>query len=444
MQVPTDTMKTNRIIEKIRGIADRNPLLKHIGTLFSGMAMAQAIQLVLTVFIARLFLADVRGLFAIYGSVVALSVSIAAFRYDIAIVLPRSNHIARLLHKLSTRAIVFTASITSIVCLVLTSLFNDLYHSAVLTHWLWVSGLSVFLLAQVANTQYLLTREERFGDIAKNRVIEATGTAGMQLLLGIVWGPHLSSLILGTLIGQLITFLSLEWRVRDLRVPIERPQQSMKAVAYRYRKMPLLNGPNTLVDAIRNNGINMLIAAHAVAALGQFNLAWTALQVPVGLISGSVSQVFLKKLAATKRGEMTALLRFVLVRAALVALVPFVLLYLLAPWLFTLIFGGQWAESADFARALVPWLFMMVLTSPISHIFVVTETQQRMLIFAIIYCIVPLTWLALSPYDLRTTVVVLGLLMALMLGVMLVMSFSVAKRFDRQAPECLENEAKAK
>ena len=77
---------------------------------------------------------------------------------------------------------------------------------------------------------------------------------------------------------------------------------------------------------------------------------------------------------------------------------------------------------------------MTVLTSPISNIFVVTENQRRMLIFAVLYCVVPLLWLWFSPLTLLPTVFALGGLMALMLGVMLLLAWKCAVDFDRKPP----------
>ena len=220
-------------------------------------------------------------------------------------------------------------------------------------------------------------------------------------------------------------------RTPELREPLGDDAPSMRAMIHRYRKMPLLNGPNAVVDSVRNNGINLLIGAVSVAALGQFQLAWNIMQVPVALIAGSVALVFLKKLSDTEPGAMLPLVRAVLLRTCLAAIVPFAVLYLLAPWLFPLVFGATWHDAGYYARALTPWLFMNVLTSPIANIFVVTERQSQLLAFAVAYCVVPLTWLGLSRLDMMPTIIVLGWLMAGMLAVQLVMALAVARDYDR-------------
>ncbi len=410
----------------------RSPVLGAILTLMTGTAAAQLITLVLQIFIARVYSDVDKGLLGMYGSVTGFVITFAALRFDLAIVLPTSERAARVLTRLATRCIVLSSLLTSLTCIALARVLRDHYHhSGPLMWWLMGSGVTVFLVAQVTNLQYWLTRQGRFGAIARNRVLQSTAVAGLQLVFGLALHGGISALLLGTIVGQLLTYVGLRRRAPELSEPIGAGAPSLAEMASRYRRMPLLNGPNAVVDSLRNNGINLLIGAVSVAALGQFQLAWNILQVPVALIAGSVSQVFLKKLSDVEPGEMTPLVRYVLLRALLAATVPFALLYLLAPWLFPLVFGATWVDAGHCARALTPWLLLTVLSSPVSNIFVVTETQSRLLAFAIVYCAAPLAWLWLSPWPFMTTLTVLGALMALLLVGMIAMALAVARRFDR-------------
>ncbi len=415
-----------------RSVLSTSPLLRGVLTLMSGTLLAQVITFVLQIFIARVYTDVDKGLLGIYGSITSLVITVAALRYDLAVMLPDDDRAARVVHRLATRSIVVVSLLTSLA-LILAShwLTVHYHHSPELSRWLMGSGVTVFLIAEATNLRYWLTRKGRFGDIARNGVVNALAIAGLQLALGVVFHGGLTALLCGTILGQLVSLVFLAVRAGDARTR-EAGEPTMRAVAARYRRMPLLNGPNALVDAVRNTGINLLIGAVAVAALGQFQLAWNILQVPVGLIAGSVGQVFLKKLSDTPRGEMRPLVVRTLVRAALAAAIPFAVLYVIAPWLFPLVFGARWDQAGYFARALTPWLYMTVLTSPISNLFVVTENQQKMLVFAIFYCVVPLAWLRFSPYALLPTITILGLLMGAMLGALVVLSVLTAAQYDRE------------
>ncbi len=206
---------------------------------------------------------------------------------------------------------------------------------------------------------------------------------------------------------------------------------TLREVASRYRKMALVGVPNVVVDAVRTSAIPMLIAAYSVASLGQFNMAWLALQAPVALIAGALSQVYLPRLSDTPPGEMTRVVMRVGGVALACSIPVFALLAWVSPALFPLVFGARWEAAGYFARSLAPWLALTVATSPLSNVFVATYHQRRMLAFACVYCAAPLTWLACSPYGVETTVAVLGGLMAALLACMLLMAVLTARAYDR-------------
>ena len=91
--------------------------------------------------------------------------------------------------------------------------------------------------------------------------------------------------------------------------------------------------------------------------------------------------------------------------------------------------SGRAGKRPDTSRA--PWLALTVATSPLSNVFVATYHQRRMLAFACVYCVVPLIWLACSPYGVEATVAVLGGLMAILLVGMLAMAALTARAYDR-------------
>lgn len=422
---------------ELRHHKETSPVLAAVLTLMSGTGIAQVITFLLQIFIARIYSDYDKGLFGVYGTITGFIITFAALRFNVAIVLPKKGEIARLVKKLSTRCVVISAILTSALCIIFSRLLEKHYHhSPLLSKWLMVGGVTVFIVAEITNVQYWLIRQERFGVIAANTILQSLSTAGMQLIMGLVLQGGLTGLIIGTMSGQLITLIFLSAKTPELREKMPPGMPSLFSVARRYKAMPLLNAPNAFVEAVRNLGINLLVGAASIAALGQFQLAWAILEVPVGLIAGSVSQVFLKKLAAAEPGEMSPMVSKTLKSVFLLAAPVFAILALLSPWLFPFVFGDQWDTAGYYGRALMPWLFVSVLSSPISNIFVVTENQRLLLGFGVVYTIIPLSWLWLSPYELMPTVFVLGALMGLMLCVQIGLAVWCARKYDSNSHPC--------
>ena len=425
-------MSSSGIRDRIQKLVTKYPTLRHIMVLLTGTAIAQIVVMGVSVITARLFTPEAFGQFAVFGSLTAIATTIASLRLDMTIMLPENDDEARRIARVATWSNLVVAGLFTVAAVVMRDLVIAQYGDPALASWLVMGGFTVFFVAQATMMQFWFNRKTDYRTISLNRVQQAIGSAGGQLTFGLVGLRTLPGLIFGTLIGQAYAFVNLRLRAKDLFRPIPEGTASGFDLVKRYKKMPLLNMPNALVDSVRINGITLLIGTVALGAVGQFNLAWRILQVPIGLINSAISQVFFQKLARVRPGEMFPLVRFTIIRSLLISIVPFGLIYLVAPWMFILVFGEQWDMAGDFARALTPWLAMQLVTSPISTVFVVTDNQQWMLAFSVVFCAAPLSLLYFSPLALLDTVFWLGLLMAGMLALMLVMSLFAARGYDRR------------
>lgn len=433
-----------RLIDRFRNLVASSPVFRNILTLFSGTVIAQASTMVLAIFLARMFSPDQFGRLGIYNSVVALIVAVASLRYDMTMMLPKRDVEARVLKNLSTWSIVLVSIAASIAGFLVQDWVTEHYGGdKELGRLFPFLGVSVFLIAEVAVLQYWYNRKLEYKTIAVNRVQQTVGTSVGQLGIGALGLRGVTGLFIGMILGQAYAWINLGRKAKALREPLPDDAPSKWAMAKRYRKMPLLNGPNALLDAVRLNGMMILLGEMSLSTLGQFNFAWRMLQVPVSLLQGAISQVFFQKLTTVERGHMERLVRFVIKRAVLFGIGPFLILFLISPWLFPFVFGAEWKDAGYFAQALTPWLFMMLITSPISTIFIVTESQQVLLAFAAVYCVVPLAILWFTPWTLLPTIFVLGAAMGALLVINTVLALQAARKYDStpEPPPVTETEA---
>ena len=421
------------VLARVRSVMESSPFLRHVLTLVSGTATAQAIVFGMTMILTRIFSDADLGQLTRYTSVVSIITAVAALRYDMTIMLPKKDAWALACARLGMVCIVVVSIISSVVALLLKPLVTR-YWGADIAVWMPLLGVTTLLLSTVQLLQYWYNRQSDYRTISINRVEQQVGQSLGQLVLGMAGMVSVGGLLIGQTIGQAWAFVNLGRKAKPLHRPLPPEAPTLWQVARRYRRMPLLNGLNAFVDAVRLNGINLLVGSYSVASLGQFNLAWRCLEVPLALINAAVGQVFFHKLATLRPGQMRPLVRQVTKRVLIIGTAPFVLLYILSPWLFPLLFGSGWTEAGSFARALTPWLFILLVTSPLSTLFVVTENQDWLLLFSVVYAAVPLAWLWFSPYSLLTTTYVLGALMCLILVVQILMADAAARRFDARPP----------
>lgn len=422
-----------RLRHRVQALTRSSPALGHVLTLVTGTAVAQAVSLLMTLVLARQYTPEDFGQLATYTSVAGVVVAVAALRYDMAVMLPKRDAEALALTRLAMWCVLVASVLVTVLAVPLRGAVTRLWGQEV-AMWMPLVGLTTFLMSGIEVLKYWFNRHSRYRVIAVNQAEQQVGLTGGQLLLALAGLGGLAGLVLGHTLGQLFAFLNLGRQAPEVARALPGDAPSLRQVARRHRRMPLLNAPNALVDAVRLSGIQLLIAGYSAAALGQFQMAWRVLDAPLILINGAVSRVFFQRLSVVEPGQMRPLVHAVVKRALMVGVAPFAAVYLLSPWLFPFLFGQRWEGAGDFARALTPWLFMLLITSPVSNLFVVTGNQGWMLAFAVVYAVVPLTWLALSPLGLLATSYVLGALMALLLVLMTLMAYEAARRFDARGP----------
>jgi O-antigen/teichoic acid export membrane protein len=228
--------------------------------------------------------------------------------------------------------------------------------------------------------------------LATSRVVQSGTTATTNLGMGL-GGFGSSGLILGGVFGQGIATTVL------VRMILQKDRYRLKkinklkifALSRRYKKLPIFNLPNAFIDGFRLLGINILIATfYTTSILGQFSLAWKMIQMPMGLIGASLSQVFFQKVATTNKNNLSLLVRKFMFRAFLVAFPIFFIIYIYARDIFTIVFGENWEVAGEVASILTPWLFLNFLTSPLANLFVVFNKQEVVLGVSFLYMILPL------------------------------------------------------
>lgn len=408
-----------------------SPLLKNLGALLSGNIVAQLISLGFLPLLGRVYGPTAFGYFAIFVACTALLSVVATLRYELAIVLPPEDIDAVHMRRASSKVLLIA---TCIITLVSIGVFAYVLVVAKQQMWMIIFiGITVFLISEATIRYYWFARQKRFGLQSTGRMIQAAVTGGFQLILGLFLLPTAEGLVLGYFIGQLVVLLYL-WARDDLRrQPAEKNSLQERLLLSRYKRMPLVNGPNALIDAIRVNGINFIIAAvSSPSALGQFSMAWRVAQAPVGLIGGAVSQVFFPRLASARSGELTSIVKKAVIATAAVSVPIFVVLAAVSPWLTPWFLGSEWHEAGQYIRALTPWLCLNVVTSPVSTVFIVTERQGTLLGFAAVYMIVPLFLLWILGNDLLVAVWWMSVAMAILLLGFIFLAILVATQHDRK------------
>jgi O-antigen/teichoic acid export membrane protein len=119
---------------------------------------------------------------------------------------------------------------------------------------------------------------------------------------------------------------------------------------------------------------------------GYFALTATVLAIPANLIGTSTAQAFYKKAIDSKHkgkvisNEVKSLTRTML----LAALLPFLIIMIQAPNIFSIIFGESWREAGVYAQILAPYYFLSLLNKPAVAVLPIIGAQSGLLAYEII------------------------------------------------------------
>ena len=115
------------------------------------------------------------------------------------------------------------------------------------------------------------------------------------------------------------------------------------------------------------------------------------LSAPVQLLSQATSDVFYSRAAdAWREGRLAALTSTTYSRLTQIAMPPMLVLVVGGPEIFVRAFGPAWHDAGVFSQWLAPWLYMEVVTAPLTSVFAVVERLGTRLAFESITLVIRL------------------------------------------------------
>jgi len=381
----------------LKKLKPKSEFTRNVLTLMTGSTIAQAIPIAISPILTRIYSPEDYGLVALYMSVATIASIAATGRYEMAIMLPKKDTDAANVLFLSVWITLFMSIISFIIIFSFNQKITNFLGNQEVSLWLYLVPVSVLLTGIYQSLRYWNNRKKYFTNLAKNGVIQNGTSSSLNLgfgFLGFGGGGLISASLLGQVIG--ILFLGKKSLNKDKGLIRFKNNIKIMALIKKYKKLPLFNLPNALVDTFKMSGITILIAKFfTTSILGQYSLAWKMVVTPAALVGNSLSQVFFQKLASSKKSDLNRLIMKFIIKASLIALPMYSIVYFFAPEIFIFIFGEKWELAGRIASVLSPWLFLNFISSPLSSVYIIINRQEIMLVLSIFYMLVPLTILYL-------------------------------------------------
>ncbi len=376
------------VITYVKEILYKGGFVRNVVTLMTGTAIAQAIPILISPILTRLYTPNEFGILALYMAVVSVVAIIVTGRYELAVMLPESDEDA-----INVGALALSVALAiSLLTLLIVGIFNkpiaQLLGKPEIANWLYLVPFSVLFIGIYQILNYWSTRRKQYGQLALSRVSQSVANGSVNLGVGFS-GLGITGLLSGVLFGQGVAAFILGWQVRKDLSQYKKSisKQRMLRNAKKYQDFPKVNSLHALVDVLQSSGVVFLISAlFGGSILGLYAFTLRILNAPLGLLGASVSQVFYQKASETYKngGDLQPLVRKTILSLGMMALPIFLVIGFLAPILFEVIFGKDWSVAGTYAQILAPWLFLNFIVSPISQVPIIVGKQKKSFIIALI------------------------------------------------------------
>ena len=347
--------------------------------------LGQAIIILGSPLLTRLYLPEQFGLFATFGAVLVVLGTLSALGYHVAIPVPDDDREAGDLVALSSLiCCIFAVAVLGLVFVLdLQPALPGGIGSAA-RDYMWPLPLAVLFSCFYDTLRMWSIQQKKLSMLSIVEVNQRLTALAAQVVLGILEfaAGGLIAGMLGGLSASLLALLVWSFRGKklDLRTRIDLPDAVLdqstgsshctgalsRLVFWGGRCAPLL----------------LLPWLFGPVATGFYALTDRVLQTPMAFIVTHIQSVFLSSCTELKASGRLPDAAFSLLRAQVwLGLPSFTIFAIVAPEIFALVFGEAWRYAGTYAQLLMPYMFFCFIALPLNALPIAYEKQQGELFF---------------------------------------------------------------
>jgi O-antigen/teichoic acid export membrane protein len=368
------------IQELVRKKLPRGSFARGVSILAGGTALTQALAVLASPVLTRLYSVEDFGYFQMYMAFMAFAALAVTLRYEQAIFLPEKEEVAANL-VIVTICTVLAMSVLFGILAWAVHRYGVLPTSAAgLRPYV---GLVPFAICGAGIYQTLsiwALRQKAYSHVMRTKVAQVGSQIAIQTGMGAVHAGTLG-LFVGDAIGRMAGSLSLArlaWH-RNRSTFQFAGWKNIWSAAVRYRHFPFVSSGAALMGVAAYSLPPLLMAQlYGPKTLGWFALVDRVLGAPAVLIGQAVSQVYCVEAATLNVSDpnaFNALFLRSIKRLLWLGLIPFLIFLLFGPSLFGLVFGASWREAGVYARWLAAMHYVALVSWPLTPTLNILEKQ---------------------------------------------------------------------
>lgn len=349
--------------------------------MMTGTSIAQLVPIILSPIITRIYSPEDFGVFTLYLTMVLIISTVGSFKYEQAIMLQEDDEQAIAIVKLCG----LIALVVSLIAAIFVYFFNIRINamltsgdSTISKHWFFMLPFSVFFLSIISVFRLFFNRNKNFLILSKGQVTQSFVTGSGQIVfakLGI-GGLLLSSFL--AQISHMLVYGTKFFKKKEYKHILFKQVNYIKFLK-RYRGFPFFQAPSALLEVLSAQMPNIILGAYfGPVILGFYALSQRVVRLPIGVIGSSFGEVFRQAASSEyiESGDVRELFIRTLKKLTIVSVLPFLILFVFAPDLFSLVFGEQWRHAGNIIRIMAPMIWLSFIVGPLSVMFFIAEKQR--------------------------------------------------------------------
>lgn len=365
----------------------QRPFVRNVLAVATGSAVAQAITIAFAPVITRMYGPESFGQLGAFMAILVVLTPIAALTYPIAIVLPKKDHEALAIAKLSVLLALVITVLTAVALYFSADQMVRLLGLQAISGFMMLIPMAMFFAACMQVAEQWLIRKGKFSVTARVAIIQSLLLNMSKTGIGLLH-PFASTLIVLAVAGRALHAVMLATGAGLFSGPSSTRTTiaELKGWARIHADFPLFRAPQVLLNALSQSLPVMLLASlFGPASAGFYTLARTVMAVPSMLVGKSVSDVFYPKFteAAHAGEQLSGLIIKATAALAVVGVFPFLLVVVLGPWLFQWVFGEEWQVAGGYAQWLACWLFFGFINRPSVAAIAALSLQKFFLVYEV-------------------------------------------------------------
>lgn len=352
-----------------------------VSRILLGSLIGQGAILIASPALTRLYTPADFGALAVVTAVSAVLGNLVTLSWERAIVVPAEHDRAKDVVALGVLSVAILAAALTAAAYFARHEMAALLNSRVFNDFWWLVPATVAAIGFYAVASSWLVRRQRYSALAMRNAVQGLSQAGSSVVLGLI-GLTPLGLTSSPAVGRIAALIGM---VRLRRRETSGAQRQLRETAARYRRFPLVNTWSRMLNSLGLQlPVILIISLFGSVEAGFYALTLRVLASPVGIVADAVSQYFEGSFAKKFRDDEPGLDRMLsrlAVKLLLVGALPVVIVLAVGPWLFSLVFGAEWAIAGFYAQLLVLSYYSQFVVSPVSRALVILERQGTQLLW---------------------------------------------------------------